>query len=167
MRKEMISLTLVAILVLMSGLLGCEKRRPVATTQPQSVQTDRVHPMTRQFDQMSENADLTDMVVSDIHFVPHRAALNGTGRSRLRRLALLVNQYGGTIHVDLDQGGTELAGKRVKVVKKYMVACGVAKGAIVVKPGLSSTKGMPAGEAIIIYVDTRSKPADKKKGLLK
>lgn len=152
-----------SLLIVMGVMQGCEKREPAPTSQPAEPACTRAdHPYNRQFDQSSENADMVDMVVTDIHFMPNRAILNGTGTARLHRLAWIVDHYGGTIAVDVTDGDENLTQARIQTVKAYLRACGLADSKIQVALGLSSGKGMPADEAINVYNDTRYKTGDTK-----
>lgn len=161
MRKAMFVLAAMVVGVLM--LTGCEKNQQVAATQGALQVAEPAHPMTRQFDRMCENADLTDTSVSDMHFVPNRSMLNGTGTSRLYRLTWLIKRYGGTVYVDLEEPKTDLATARIETVKAYLLAAGLPRDQIHLQVGLTPTKGMSAYEAIIIYKNTRFKPEDDKK----
>jgi len=143
---------------------GCEKRDKVGDPEPRtesqsgSHPLDRDHPMARQFDRIAESADLADMVICDIHFMPNRSMLNGSGTEKLHKLAWIVNHYGGTINIHLAEPKTKLAKARMTTVRAYLRELGLAENKIQLAFGLPPTKGMRAGEAMLIHVDTRYKP---------
>lgn len=160
MKAWKISLLAVTII-----LTGCEKKSPDTEKPEKAVKgdaqlspIDRDHPMARQLDRQSENATLTDMSVAEIHFVPHRAILNGNGTARLYRLAWLVQKYGGTIYVDLGDTQSELSQDRMRIVSDYLVAAGLPKENIHLVFGIPESTGMLASEAITVHNDSRIKP---------
>ncbi len=125
-------------------------------TEPQLCQER--HPMTKQNDRMIHNAELSDMVLCDIHFMPNRPMLNANGTQRLNHLAWLVDCYGGTIKLDLAETKGRLTDARTQTVIAYLKAWGLSDNKIQVRVGLADTKGMDAKEAIPIYKDTRYQP---------
>ena len=170
---------------LISGLAGCadKKRFPLRTTQPQCASSqpacddecelscdeecemvvecvEERRPMERQGDRMIHNAELADMTVTDIHFLPHRDTLNSTGTQRLSHLAWLVDKYGGTIKLDLKDPESELSQARLETVKAYLKTRDLPECKIKVQIGLSENEGMSAKEGIEIYNESR-KPKDK------
>ncbi len=172
---------------LISGLAGCADKKtcsPCATTQPQCASSqpacddecemsscneecemvvecvEERRPMERQGDRMIHNAELADMTVTDIHFLPHRDALNSTGTQRLSHLAWLVDKYGGTIKLDLKDPESELSQARLETVKAYLKTRDLPECKIKVQIGLSENEGMSAKEGIEIYNESR-KPKDK------
>jgi len=153
----------ISLLVTAIVLVGCEKKSPDPQEKDDKAAAqlspiDRDHPMTRQFDRQTENAALTDMSLAEIHFVPPRAMLNGTGTARLYRLAWLVQQYGGHIFVDLQDTQSELSQQRMQVVTEYLVATGLPKESIHLEFGIPESTGMLASEATTAYKDSRIKP---------
>jgi hypothetical protein len=173
---------------LISGLAGCSnhsKNNPSdssCTTQPTATQAactesttaeesidmpveENRHPMERQADRMIHNAELADMVLADIHFLPHRETLNSTGTQRLNHLAWLVERYGGTIKLDLKEPKSELAKARTKTVEAYLKTWGLPADKIKVEIGLSENEGMDAKEGIDIHNSSRAgKNKDKQEG---
>ncbi len=149
--------TLIVVSVPALGLLGCQNHDKVETQEPQEKVATTAEKFDLQLDRQSENADLTDMVLCDIHFLPRRPILNGTGTVRLNRLAWLVDRYGGKIMLDFEETESELADARMKTVKAYLKACGLTEGVAQVAFGLPETKGMHANEAIVIYEESRTK----------
>jgi hypothetical protein len=113
--------------------------------------------MSKQFDRQVYNAELADMSLADVHFLPHRTGLNATGTQKLNHLAWLADNYGGTIKLDLKDPASKLAQARVDTVKAYLNCWGLPADKIKVEIGLSEQEGMNAREAIEIYNDTRYK----------
>lgn len=150
-------------LSLMPGFGGCTQKNRKLETQPlpSSSQRDK---RTMQEDRMVHNAEMMDMTLADIHFLPNRPELNSNGTQRLSHLAWTVKKYGGKIILDMEKPKSKLTTARIRTVRKYMMQYGLAKKEIKITVGLSEHKGMEAGEAIEIYKDTRFKPSDSKKG---
>jgi hypothetical protein len=117
--------------------------------------------MERQNDRMIHNAELADMVIADILFLPHRDGLNATGTQRLNHLAWLVEKYGGTIKMDMKEPKSELTQARLKTVRDYLRTWGLPENKIKVEVGLSENEGMNAKEGIDVYNQSRSKKDDK------
>lgn len=161
---------------LIAALAGCanNKSTPCTTTtepstQPACVDSEVIdmdtqenrHPMERQSDRMIHNAELADMVIADIHFLPHREGLNATGTQRLNHLAWLVEKYGGTIKMDMKEPKSELTQARLKSVRDYLQTWGLPENKIKVEVGLSENEGMDAKEGIEVYNQSRAKKSDK------
>jgi len=102
------------------------------------------------------------MSLADMHFLPNRAALNSTGTQRLSHLAWLVDNYGGTIKLDLKDTKGELTNNRLATVKSYLKSWGLADDKIKVEIGLPDNEGMSAQEAIKVYEGTRYQKKDKR-----
>ena len=147
------------VITLMPGLGGCQEgqKRTDPLSQPQPI-TSQAHPIKYQLDSMTNNALLTNMAVSDMHFIPHRPHLTDLGCQELNRMAWFVQRYGSTIILDLAQQDSDLAKHRKKVVEDYLLACGLPAEKIDVVFGLPAGAGLPAKEAVTIYKDTRYKP---------
>lgn len=147
------------------GIVGCEKRSEPTPAQPVAEFADKQErPMTRQFDRSCQNADLANMAVSDMHFMPNRAVLNGAGTAKLNRLAWIVDHYGGAIMIDLAELDTPLTRARIDTVVAYLQNVGLARDKIQTMVGLPSTSGMAADEAVTVYDDTRYNPKRDGKG---
>jgi len=131
----------------------CEAAEPVCG--------ENRHSMTKPFERLVHNAELADMSLADVHFLPHRPGLNSTGTQRLNHLAWLVDQYGGAIKLDLEEPKGELTDGRVAMVKAYLECWGLPAEKIKVEVGLPDQEGMNAKEAITIYEDTRYKKCEK------
>ncbi len=180
------SLCILLSLTLMPGLGGCANNRCDAdegATQPQPSSTqpakgqsaktceevkeeivttcDERHPVTRQMDRQVHNAELADMCLTDVHFLPNRAMLSSNGTQRLNHLAWLVERYGGSIKLDLEQPDCPVAKERVQTVVDYLRAWGLPDKQIHVCLGLPDSRGMQAKEAIVIHNDTRFKSKEQ------
>ncbi len=182
MKNILTPLAVLLIATLMPGLGGCEKRCKTDSKQPpapcstppektvsrdnsaldQECPTEPVRsPYVRQYDRMTHNAELADMCVTDIHFIPNRPLLNSSGTQRLNHLAWMVDHYGGTIMFDTADPKSEVAQARIRTVVQYLKAWGLPNNKIVVCFGLPQSQGMTADEAVKIYQDTRFKPGQK------
>jgi hypothetical protein len=144
-----------------SCVTSCETDCEVICETEITVETPKRHAREKQFDQMIYNAELADMTLADIHFLPQRSALNSTGTQKLNHLAWLTDNYGGSIKLDLNDPKGELASARVKNVKAYLKCWGLSEEKIKVKIGLSDYEGLKATEAIIIHNDTRYQKAGR------
>jgi len=187
MKSLVLGLSIAFMMTLMPGLGGCADRRQKVdeTTQPEPLSTqpaegtsdmteeeaapEKERPaLTRQADRMVHNAELADMCLADIHFLPNRAVLNSNGTQRLSHLAWLMDQYGGSIKLDLEEPDSPVARERIQTVQNYLRAWGLPESKIQVSLGLAESKGMEATEAIKIHNDTRyknEKDRQKQEGL--
>jgi hypothetical protein len=180
MKNLLTLLAVLSIASLMPGLGGCEKRCKTDENQPPAEKTvngdkcpppDEKYtaeecrtPYNRQFDRMVHNAELADMSITEIHFVPNRPMLNSNGTRRLNHLAWMVDQYGGQIMFDTADPNSEMAQARLRTIVCFLKQWGLSNQKIVVCLGLPLSQGMTADEAIKIYQDTRFKPGEKDNG---
>lgn len=133
-------------------LLGCNSKN--SSSDFSNIDT---YGYESQFNRMVHSAEMADMVITDVHFLPGRAILNSTGTRRLAHLGWIIDRYGGTIYLDFDENtGSALSEARKKVVFDYLVKLGVNKDKIKLAFGLPATEGMPADEAMSIYKKSRS-----------
>jgi hypothetical protein len=123
------------------------------------VESEERSSMTRQFDRMAYNAELGDMSLSDIHFLPQRSALNSNGEYRLHHLAWFIDRYGGTISLNLKEPESSLAQARLEQVTECLKKQGLPSEKIHISFDLPQSIGLDAKEAVIIYNDTRYKPS--------
>lgn len=138
-----------AALALLGG--GCHE--PNDETAPPELQTAETKGNPEEpFIHMTDNALLADMTVSDIHFLPHRAALNSLGEQRLRRLATLMEQYGGTIRFDTGLTDKKLIEVRTEKVIAFLASTGLDTTREIVKQDLPGGHGMDANEVILIKI---------------
>jgi hypothetical protein len=101
---------------------------------------------------MADNALLADMTVTDIHFLPHRAALSTLGKQRLSRLVSLIEVHGGTIRFNSDIDDEELTQKRTDTILAFLAEAGVDTSGQVLVEDLPGGRGMDASEVILIKV---------------
>jgi hypothetical protein len=117
------------------------------------------------FDGMTDNALLEDMAISDLHFVPHRAMLNGLGEQHLCRLAQLMETYGGTLRFNTDLTDDELIEQRTETIMSFLAEVGVDTSAEVLVRDLPGGRGMTATESILIKTNEGTyKPDDSEGG---
>lgn len=154
-RSHMLGAIILAVAFVM--LFGCSQDtdtqapEPVATTQPGvqvTLNNESRHSLTQVFDKQVHNALINDLVISEGHFHPRRPLLSELGRIRLARLALVVEEYGGTILIDLEEPFGDLAQQRKSVVREYLDHIGLPEDKIKLKIGLSVAKGQAASEVI-------------------
>lgn len=136
-----------AALALLCG--GCHD--PNGETEPPEMEpAEAKGDPNEPFVHMADNALLADMTVSDIHFLPHRAALNSLGEQRLRRLATLMQEHGGTIRFDTGLADKKLIEARTEKVIAFLASTGLDTTKEIVKPDLPGGQGMDANEVILI-----------------
>lgn len=99
---------------------------------------------------MTDNALLADMTVGDMHFLPHRATLNDLGVQRLRRLASLMDAYGGVVRFNSELDDEELIARRAEVIVDFLAEAGVDTTREVVVEDMPGGRGMLAREVILI-----------------
>lgn len=128
---------------------ACQEPAPRLNAPPHGT-TENASELQAEYRHMVDNALLTDMAVSDIHFVPQRALLNALGEERLARLASLLELYGGTIHFSSNLTDSKLIDDRIDQVRNYLCEAGIDTTAEVVAPGLAGGRGMDAAQAVLI-----------------
>lgn len=99
---------------------------------------------------MVDNALLADMTVSDVHFRPHRAALNSLGEERLCRLALLMEAYGGQIRFSTNVTDRELFEQRTEEILAFLAEAGIDTSVEVLVHDLPGGDGMDAVQCVLI-----------------
>jgi hypothetical protein len=155
---------------LLSGLVAvglvcgaCQEPAPRLNAPPHGV-PERAADLQAEYRHMEDNALLTDMVVSDIHFVPQRAMLNALGEERLTRLANLMELYGGTVHLSTNATDEELVKARVEQVRSCLAAAGIDTTAETVVAGLAQGRGMDAAQTVLIKANEGTYVPKKKGG---
>ncbi len=128
---------------------GCSSSSPRLNAPPHGV-AESVHDMQGTFVYMTDNALLADMSVSDMHFLPHRAALTSLGQQRLNRLAQLISDFGGAIRFNSNLDDTVLIDKRLSATVEYLYELGIDTSSVVVARGMRGGSGMDATEVILI-----------------
>lgn len=137
---------LAAATLLSAGCAEYDKR----LNAPPHGQPVETNDMQGTFVYMTDNALLTDMTVSDVHFLPHRAQLSTLGEQRLARLVSLMEAYGGTIRFSSSLTDKELIRARLSTVRDFLAEAGVDTTAEAVREDLPGGRGMDAGEVILI-----------------
>lgn len=99
---------------------------------------------------MAENAMRHDMTISDLHFVPHTADLNGTGTNRLDRMASSLNTYGGILRYETMMSDDTIVNARMSNVREYLSLLGVDMDRVEVKTMISGGSTTPATQAMKI-----------------
>jgi hypothetical protein len=145
-------------------LLGCapDQGSPRVNAPPHGP-AERESDLGSTFAYMSDNALLANMTVSDMHFLPHRAMLNGLGEQRLTRLAQLMHVYGGTVRFNTDETNELLVRDRLDTITAYLAAEGVDTTTEFVRRDISGGAGMTALEAVLIKTFEATYNPDKEK----
>lgn len=99
---------------------------------------------------MVDNGLLEDMTISDIHFTPHRPALNTLGEERLCRLAGLLEVYGGVVRFNTSIPDVNLVQQRTDAIRAFLNEQGVDTTTEVLTRDLPGGRGMDAKQAILI-----------------
>lgn len=141
---------------------GCASPPGERLNSPPQGWSSRPNTMQDHYVYMVDNAMLSDMHVSDAHFVPHTAALNSLGARRLDRYATFLKEYGGTLYLDTKLTEASEVDARLAAIRQYIEAAGVDLSAVKVETGLPSVASMSAEEAAAAY-DKVTSPDDTKK----
>jgi hypothetical protein len=140
-----------ATCLVLTGLLivsGCNQSSQRLNAPPQGA-AEQANPLQEQYVYMQDNALLADMSISDIHFVPHTAELNGLGARRLNRYAQLLAVYGGTLNYDTElKAGDPLVDQRLEHATEYLKLAGLNPDKFKIVVGLPGGRGLPADQAI-------------------
>lgn len=131
---------------------GCQRPQARLNAPPHG-QTTNTSNMSATMEAMIDNGLLENMVITDLHFIPHRALLNGLGEQRLSRMALLMQEYGGQIRFSTNNQDEELVNQRVAVIKDFLAEAGLDTTSEVVKQDVAGGAGISAEEAILIKVN--------------
>lgn len=150
--------------LLAAGLVcgACQEPAPRLNAPPHGVQ-GKAAELQAEYTHMVDNALLTDMVVSDIHFVPNRAMLNSLGEERLSRLASLMELYGGAVRLSTNVTDAKLVDERIEQVRSYLCAAGIDTTAETIVAGPAQGRGMDAAQAVLIKANEGTY-VPKKKG---
>jgi hypothetical protein len=97
---------------------------------------------------MTDNAILRDMSVSDIHFIPHSAEISGVGEVRLSRMAHLLNTYGGIVRYETLAADEAMINQRVAHVREYLALSGCNMERVEITTGMAGGRGMAGDEAV-------------------
>jgi hypothetical protein len=148
-QEQLMKKLLVCTVVLGAACTACNSPAPRLNAPPHGT-ADSTSEMQSTIVAMTDNALLADMSISDIHFMPHRAILNGLGRERLSRLASLMEAYGGEIRFSTDSDDERLIRDRTEVVVAFLGEAGIATSADTVHRDMPGGTGMSAAEVILI-----------------
>lgn len=140
------------LMLLLAALLilgGCNKPAPRLNAPPHGEANETVESQGTLV-YMNDTALLANMTISDMHFLPHRAQLNGNGLERLSRLAQLMQAYGGTIRYNTDETDETLLARRTDAVMQFLRETGLTTTSETLTRDLPGGKGMSATEAVLI-----------------
>ena len=84
-------------------LLGCSQVYNKLDPEPPMAHSSKDWPAAANFDAQADNATLTSMTISDIHFVAYRPQLNDLGLAHLASIASKLDLYGGEVTFDCQQ----------------------------------------------------------------
>lgn len=139
--------------LLAAGMLcaACQQTTtPRLNAPPHGLSPQRTAEMRTTFDHMVDNAMLETMSVSDIHFVADRPTLNTLGEQRLKRLAWMLDVYGGQIRFSTDVEDEELLQQRTDSILAYLDRQGVDTTMNVLRRDLPGGRGLDANQAMEI-----------------
>lgn len=156
-------------LVLCTAALGlacgaCQQPAARLNAPPHG-RAERQAPLHAEYAQMVDNALLADMVVTDVHFLPHRPMLNSLGEERIARLALLMHEYGGSVRFSTNETDEELVDQRTEEIMKALQAAGIDPYRDVVRRDLPGGRGLDASQAIVIKARATSFKKKQQGGL--
>ncbi len=133
------------VLAVVVAVGGCSPPHERLNSPPQGW-TSRQADMQQHYVYMLDNAMLSEMHVSDVHFVPHTASLNGLGARRLDRYAALLKESGGELRYDTELRDNKLVDARLASVRDYLKAAGADSSKVTVVSGAVRADGIPASE---------------------
>lgn len=145
MRRAGISLIVAAVF----GAAGCQTTGQRLNAPPHG-EGDSQSQMQAEYVYMVDNGLLATMTVSDIHFMPDRPLLNSLGEERLRRLASLLEAYGGAIRFNSDVSDPQLLQRRSEAIVAFLQSCGIATAAESVRQEMAGGPGIEGTQAILI-----------------
>lgn len=142
-----IAYTLLATFVVCS--LACQEPQPRLNAPPHG-NPNSTSDLQGMYTYMIDNALLSDMSISDMHFMPHRPILNTLGKQRLNRLVSLVEAYGGTIRLSSNVEDEDLLQARLDMIHAYLADAGTDLDQIQVKLDLPGGHGLQSDEILLI-----------------
>ncbi len=146
-RSSWLSLAAVAAICL-TGCNSHEKSHLAGGEQRRNLDNSEVRDA---FTYMVDNAMWSNMAISDVHFVPHTAELNGAGTTRLERLAFILNAYGGTLRYETQSTDEDLVDLRMKHAHEYLALAGCDTRRVRIEAAISGGPLNPATDAIRIW----------------
>lgn len=145
-------------------VLGCSDPAQRLNSPPQGhTDADSQHEMQEHYISMNDNALLSEMSMSPVHFVSQSDELNSLGVRRLRRYAELLSIYGGTLHYDGSES-EEMVEGRISRIESFLLAMGLNDTQFSVDHGMAGGEGMRASEAMLVRESTSFHPSDKSGG---
>lgn len=142
-------------------IAGCNSPQARLNAPPHGAPPDTAETQGT-FVYMADNALLSDMSVSDMHFMPHRAMLTSVGEERVARLVSLMDAYGGDVRLSTDLEDQQLVNARRRVLTEFLTECGVENAASRVVLDMPGARDMWAAEAIEIRVHEGTYSPEKK-----
>jgi hypothetical protein len=139
----------VTLAVGLVALAACQSPQKRLNAPPHGI-PEETSDMQGTFVYMQDNALLSDMSVSDRHFMPHRALLTTLGEERLCRLVSLMEAYGGTIRLNTNESDEDLIKKRMDVIVQFLADAGIDTTTEVLTRDHRGGAGMDANEVILI-----------------
>lgn len=136
------------VLLLICGFpLGCAQPASRLNAPPQG---DTPHRSELQpfFTYMTDNAAISDLSITDIHFVAHTTELNSLGTARLSRIAKLIEPYGGTVRYATRSTEEETVAERIEHVQDFLKTTGIDMSRVEVAVALAGADQTLAVDAI-------------------
>ncbi|MCG8408225.1 MAG: hypothetical protein MI923_23745 [Phycisphaerales bacterium] len=129
--------------------VGCNRPEGLGRLNaPPQGDSDDPHDMSEYFSYHSDQGALSDLSITDIHFVPHSDELSGVGEAKLEQYAGLLATRGGTLHYETSLPDLELIDARIAVANEFLAEVIPSNNRIEVARGLSRGRGMTARESI-------------------
>ena len=126
---------------------GCIEPTERLNAPPQGY-TERPNELQPFFSRQVDNAMMSDLSITDLHFVPHTSELNSLGTMRLTRMGELIETYGGTVCYATHIQDEELVNQRLTHVREFLESTGIDVTGIDVAVAMAGASYMPADEAI-------------------
>lgn len=128
---------------------ACQQTTPRLNAPPHGT-AEYTSDLQISYEHMIDNALLTDMTISDVHFVPQRSMLSSLGQQRLARIAGLMKVYGGVLRFNTRESDRELIDRRAEAIMAYLADEGVDTTRDVLRRDLPAGRGIDASQAILI-----------------
>ena len=130
-------------------ILGCSSK--FIGPEPTAAQESRTWASTENFNAQADNAVLTSMTITDIHFLPYRAELSSLGLARLTAIATYLERHGGKVTVDVHQSDELTRQERLASVRQFLLGQGLDPEHLTIQTGLPGGRGQDAVEAAMFY----------------
>lgn len=148
MFRATVRLALISVFVCIPT--GCKNFSNQTTTQFTKMDESR-ESYGEHFTYMVDNAILRDMSLADIHFIAHTTELSGVGAIRLKRMAKLLNTYGGTIRLDTQITDEILLDERMEHVREFLTLSGCEIDYVEIDVSAPGGRGMSGVEGVAKY----------------